>query len=289
MDAGTKKTVRIAAMNLAPGEEDIIRSALQAAGSAGHQTSRYILLGNSSVKEAEIVIANLKTQDLDRTNQLLRRVYGVKSTIFLVGDADVPQGSGYKYIISRKDLDQSLMSLLDAVTRDELDAEYRMQFLNTGSDTASSAVRTVNNAVPEKPAAPARSQSVGRALVVDDSPSIRTQMSLYLGKRNFDCQVAGNSEEAIRAIRQSRFDIIFLDVVMPGADGYQACKAIKSLEATRQVPVILLTSKNSPIDKIHGIMSGCDKYLTKPLRVTDLESLLCSYFPALGAAPAAGN
>lgn len=294
MDADTRKTVRIAAMNLAPGEEDMIRSALQSAGLSGHETSRYILLGNSSVKEAQIVIVNLKTQDLDRTNQLLQRVYGVKSTIFLVGDADVPQG-GYKYVISRKDLDQSLVPLLDTVTRDELDAEYRMQFLNTAVNTptktantaANPAVQAVKRAVPETPVA--RGQALGRALIVDDSPSVRTQMNLYLSKRNFDCQLAQNSEEAIRAIKQSRFDIIFLDIVMPGADGYQACKAIKALEATRHVPVILLTSKNSPIDKIHGIMSGCDKYLTKPLRASELEGLLRSYFPALGPAPAARN
>lgn len=303
MDADTRKTVRIAAMNLAPGEEDMIRSALQSAGTAGHETSRYILLGNSSVKEAQIVIVNLKTKDLDRTNQLLQRVYGVKSTIFLVGDADVPQGGSYKYIISRKDLDQSLVPLLDTVTRDELDAEYRMQFLNAAANTAVNTAANTANIAANTPANPplqavkstapetpvARGQALGRALIVDDSPSVRTQMNLYLSKRNFDCQLAQNSEEAIRAIKQSRFDIIFLDIVMPGADGYQACKAIKALDATRHVPVILLTSKNSPIDKIHGIMSGCDKYLTKPLRVSELEGLLRSYFPALGPAPAARN
>lgn len=294
MDADTRKTVRIAAMNLAPGEEAMIRSALQAAGSAGHEASRYILLGNSSVKEAQIVIANLKTQDLDRTNQLLQRVYGVKSTIFLVGDADTVPGGGYKYVISRKDLDQSLVPLLDTVTRDELDAEYRMQFLNTAANNAvnnnaanPAAAQAAKSATPEKPVA--RGQALGRALIVDDSPSVRTQMNLYLSKRNFECQLAQNSEEAIRAIKQSRFDIIFLDIVMPGADGYQACKAIKAFETTRHVPVILLTSKNSPIDKIHGIMSGCDKYLTKPLRVSELEGLLRSYFPALGSAPPAAR
>jgi twitching motility two-component system response regulator PilG len=130
---------------------------------------------------------------------------------------------------------------------------------------------------------------IGRALIVDDSPSVRTQMNIYLSKRNLECHMAQNSEEAIRAIKQAQFDIIFLDVVMPGADGYQACKAIKALEATRHVPVILLTSKNSPVDKIHGIMSGCDKYLIKPLRVSELENLLCSYFPALKQASVAGT
>lgn len=284
MDAATIKTVRIAPMNLAPNEEDMIRSALQSTGSTGHETSRYVLLGNSSLKEAQIVIANISTQDLNRTNQLLKRVYGVKTTIFVVGDATAAQGAGYKYVISRKDLDQSLVPLLDTVTRDELDAGYKMQFSNTAATAAAAPARNVE---PEKPRA--QGPSVGRALIVDDSPSVRTQMNLYLSKRNFECRLAQNSEEAIRAIKQARFDIIFLDIVMPGADGYQACKAIKAIETTRHVPVILLTSKNSPIDKIHGIMSGCDKYLTKPLRASELEGLLRSYFPALGSMPVAGS
>jgi DNA-binding response OmpR family regulator len=52
------------------------------------------------------------------------------------------------------------------------------------------------------------------------------------------------------------------------------------MASTKQVPVVLLTSKNSPIDRIHGIMSGCDKYLTKPVKSSELEELLRSYFPS---------
>jgi two-component system, cell cycle response regulator len=276
MDAETRKPIHIAPMNLAPQEEARIRNALEMIGSASDDASRYVLLGNRSAREAHILIANIETQDLNHTSQILRRVYGVKSTIFIVEDSKPEQGSDYKYVINRKDLDRTLLPLLDTVAREEIDAEHRVKFQNAGP----SAPGGKKAAASENPARPVK-KTIGRVLIVDDSPSVRTQMNLYLNKRNFECHMAQNSEEAIRAIQQAQFDIIFLDVVMPGADGYQACKAIKALEATRTVPVILLTSKNSPIDKIHGIMSGCDKYLTKPLRVTELESLLCSYFPAL--------
>jgi CheY-like chemotaxis protein len=282
MDAdAARKTIHIAPMNLAPQEEASIRNALETIGSGSDDASRYVLLGNRSAREAQILIANIETQDLNRTSQILRRVYGVKSTIFVVEDLKPEQGSDYKYVINRKDLDRTLLPLLDTVAREEIDAEYRVKFQSAGPSAPGA-----KDAASEKPAKPVK-KTVGRVLVVDDSPSVRTQMNLYLSKRNLECHMAQNSEEAIRAIKQAQFDIIFLDVVMPGADGYQACKAIKALESTRNVPVILLTSKNSPIDKIHGIMSGCDKYLTKPLRVTELESLLCSYFPALKQAPAA--
>jgi CheY-like chemotaxis protein len=276
MDADVaKKTIHIAPMNLAPQEEASIRNALETIGSENDDASRYVLLGNRSARGAQILIANIDTQDLNRTSQILRRVYGVKSTIFVVGDSKSEQGSDYKYVINRKDLDRTLLPLLNTVAREELDSEYRVKFQNAGASAPGP-----KDAAGKNPAKTVK-KTIGRVLIVDDSPSVRTQMNLYFNKRNFECHMAQNSEEAIRAIKQAQFDIIFLDVVMPGADGYQACKAIKALEATRNVPVILLTSKNSPIDKIHGIMSGCDKYLTKPLRVTELESLLCSYFPAL--------
>jgi two-component system, cell cycle response regulator len=283
MDAEARKPINIAPMNLAPHEEARIRNALQMIGSESDDASRYVLLGNRSAREAHILIANIDTQDLNQTSQILRRVYGVKSTIFIVEDSKPEQGSDYKYVINRRDLDRTLLPLLDTVAREEIDAEYKVKFQSAGP----SAPPGGKDAVSENPVKPAK-KTVGRVLIVDDSPSVRTQMNLYLNKRNFECHMAQNSEEAIRAIKKAQFDIIFLDVVMPGADGYQACKAIKALEATRSVPVILLTSKNSPIDKIHGIMSGCDKYLTKPLRVTELESLLCSYFPALKASAAGG-
>jgi CheY-like chemotaxis protein len=283
MDADVaKKTIHIAPVNLAPQEEASIRNALETIGSENDDASRYVLLGNRSARGAQILIANIETQDLNRTSQILRRVYGVKSTIFVVGDSKPEQGSDYKYVINRKDLDRTLLPLLNTVAREELDSEYRVKFQNAGASAPGP-----KDTAGKNPAKTAK-KTIGRVLIVDDSPSVRTQMNLYFNKRNFECHMAQNSEEAIRAIKQSQFDIIFLDVVMPGADGYQACKAIKALEATRNVPVILLTSKNSPIDKIHGIMSGCDKYLTKPLRVTELESLLCSYFPALKASAAGG-
>ena len=61
--------------------------------------------------------------------------------------------------------------------------------------------------------------------------------------------------------REKKYDIIFLDVVMPGADGYEVCKAIKKGNNTY---VVMLTSKKSPFDKIRGTMSGCNAYITKP-------------------------
>ncbi|MEN8130234.1 MAG: response regulator [Pseudomonadota bacterium] len=108
-----------------------------------------------------------------------------------------------------------------------------------------------------------------KALVVDDSFPVRKYMEqklleLYTDPLNIDFSASG--EEALEQISQESYDIVFLDVVMPGIDGYKVCKAIK---AKLRTYVVMLTSKKSPFDRVRGAMSGCDAYITKP--PTDLR------------------
>ena len=66
-------------------------------------------------------------------------------------------------------------------------------------------------------------------------------------------------------VDMKHYDIIFLDVVLPGMDGYQVCKNIKRNPVIKHTPVVMLTSKSSPFDKVRGSMAGCNAYLTKPV------------------------
>jgi twitching motility two-component system response regulator PilG len=108
-------------------------------------------------------------------------------------------------------------------------------------------------------------------LVVDDNQTVREFMKSKLAAFNFNVDYAESGEQAIGFTGQKHYSCIFLDVVMPGIDGYQVCKLIKSNKATKNTAVVMLTSKDSPFDKIRGSMSGCDAYLTKPV---DEEKLL---------------
>lgn len=103
------------------------------------------------------------------------------------------------------------------------------------------------------------------ALVVDDSLAVRRQMQIEFELLNDDLDLAENAESALAAINKKKYDIIFLDVVMPGQDGYSVCKQIKRNQLNRSTPVIMLTSRSSKIDKIKGTLSGCDAYLVKPI------------------------
>ena len=101
-------------------------------------------------------------------------------------------------------------------------------------------------------------------LVVDDSFPVRKYMEHKLGELidvPIKLYLAVNGEEAIEKTQKVSCDIIFLDVMMEGVDGYKVCKTIKS---QNNPYIVMLTSKKSPFDKVRGTMSGCDAYITKP-------------------------
>jgi twitching motility two-component system response regulator PilG len=103
------------------------------------------------------------------------------------------------------------------------------------------------------------------ALVVDDSSTMRRLMDLVLGQLGIQVEFADCAFDALNLIKKRRYDLVFLDVILPDIDGYKVCKAIKGDKLTRNTPVIMLTSRDTAFDKVRGKMSGADTYLTKPL------------------------
>ena len=104
-----------------------------------------------------------------------------------------------------------------------------------------------------------------KILIVDDSFSVRKYMEQKLPALHPDYMMmdfADSGKEAIEKVKTTAYNIVFLDVVMPGVDGYKVCKWIKSVRP--KTKIVMLTSKKSPFDKVRGSMSGCDAYLTKP-------------------------
>ena len=127
-----------------------------------------------------------------------------------------------------------------------------------------------------------------RVLVVDDSTTLQRLMDLTLRPLGMDVEFAARGDDAITIALNRPYDLIFLDVMLPGADGYQVCKAIKRDPRSKHVPVIMLTSKDSTFDKVKGIMAGTNAYLTKPLDRAKLMAALHQHAPQLrftGASP----
>jgi twitching motility two-component system response regulator PilG len=111
-------------------------------------------------------------------------------------------------------------------------------------------------------------------LAVDDSPLMRTFLQNKLQPYGISPEFASSGEEALFKISKQHFDMIFLDVMLPGMDGYDVCKMIKKNKDNHLMKVVMLTSKDKTFDKIRGTMAGCDGYLTKPVDELKLRAII---------------
>jgi two-component system, cell cycle response regulator len=136
---------------------------------------------------------------------------------------------------------------------------------------------------PLEPAATpvSRSKSPRPILVVDDSLAIRNYMRSLLEAGGFVVSLADSVQAALKLLSHQSFDCVMMDVLMPDIDGYEGCRQIKAmLRGAQSVPVVMLTSKSSPFDRIRGKMAGCDAYLTKPVDPKQLGEVLAQQLKA---------
>ena len=108
------------------------------------------------------------------------------------------------------------------------------------------------------------------ALVVEDEANIRALLCLHLGLEHFTCVEAADGEAALEAARTQSFDLILLDVMLPGLDGVTVCRAIRRDTPNIDTPILMLTARREESDKVVGLDSGADDYITKPFGVREL-------------------
>jgi two-component system KDP operon response regulator KdpE len=111
--------------------------------------------------------------------------------------------------------------------------------------------------------------SSARILVVDDDPQIRRVLKVTLSGQGFEVDDAHNGEAALDKLRQSRFELVLLDINMPGMSGLDVCRAIR---ASSEVAVIMLTVRDSEADTVEALDAGADDYVTKPFKPSELSA-----------------
>lgn len=104
-------------------------------------------------------------------------------------------------------------------------------------------------------------------LVVDDDQEIRKLIQIYLENDGYVCHLASDGEEAMKIARSEPIELMVLDVMMPKIDGLEVCREIRR---EKNIPIIMLSAKSEDIDKIHGLTSGADDYMTKPFSPLEL-------------------
>ena len=265
-----QRAIEIGPVSLSAVDHAAIKWVLDQENKNGGAAHSYVLIETQPADQAQILITSITEANANHIQQTISSKYGGKSTIYVADDLSVADINDNKYVIRQDALGEDLIDLIEKVSEDKL--EQSSASAGKSGQAEDSDISATNQLKKQ-------SKKFGHILVVDDSQSVRTQMELFLTKRRFQCDFAESAEQAIKIVNEHKFNMIFLDVIMPGADGYQTCKAIKSIDSAKNTPVIMLTSKNNPIDKIHGIMSGCDEYTVKPIRASELTELLKKYFP----------
>lgn len=107
--------------------------------------------------------------------------------------------------------------------------------------------------------------TIQKILIVDDSPTERFFLANLLGKNGYQVTLAEDGSEALEKARQTKPDLILMDVVMPGLNGFQATRAISRDDELKHIPVILCTTKDQETDKIWGLRQGAIEYIVKPV------------------------
>ena len=109
-----------------------------------------------------------------------------------------------------------------------------------------------------------------RVLVVEDEPNIRELVCLHLRHEGYVCEPLGDGAAALERAQAEPFDLVVLDLMLPGLDGLSLCRAIRNGRLNADVPILMLTARREESDKVVGLESGADDYLTKPFGVREL-------------------
>lgn len=111
---------------------------------------------------------------------------------------------------------------------------------------------------------------MGRILVVDDEPDIVALVSYNLKKEGFSIGSASDGEEALRMARQESYDLVVLDLMLPGMHGLEVCRALRKDPKASGIPIIMLTARGEETDRVRGLETGADDYLVKPFSPREL-------------------
>jgi DNA-binding response OmpR family regulator len=111
-----------------------------------------------------------------------------------------------------------------------------------------------------------------RVLLLEDEQPIRELVSQQLTRAGYDCLAIGDGREGLQLLLEQRFDVIVLDLMLPNVDGMTICRTIRRQGVNQEAPILMLTARRSELDKVDGLQSGADDYVTKPFGVAELTA-----------------
>lgn len=249
MEKRKHKTWSIAALGLSDREWMLLKNITNL--TRNRPENSYVLSDKGSVPgNCNIVILDGANHEVMSHWRTLSELTNPPTAVFYV---DAPPDDVTQLFLLRPLGPTKLLTILDAVTQNIREVEQIWTKPANGTKDANNNAGALINTYGL------------RALVVDDSPTVCKQLELELRNFNIQADIAETAEQGLELLDTTRYDIIFLDVILPGTDGYQACKEIRKNPKTKRTPVIMLTSRSSPFDRVRGSLAGCSAYLTKPV------------------------
>lgn len=115
---------------------------------------------------------------------------------------------------------------------------------------------------------------MAKVLIVDDSPTETNKLTSMLERHGHSVMSAGNGEDGVSKTRQELPDVVLMDVVMPGLNGFQATRQLSRGQDTSSIPVIIITTKDQETDRVWGMRQGAKAYLTKPIDEAELVATI---------------
>lgn len=118
--------------------------------------------------------------------------------------------------------------------------------------------------------------SATKILIIEDDPDTVAILKMFFKKEGYDIDVASDGQEGFDKLRKDRHDLVLSDVMMPKMDGFRFCELVRNEASIKMTPIILVTAKNDPRDKIAGLEKGADDYITKPYHLIELRVRIAS-------------
>jgi twitching motility two-component system response regulator PilG len=236
------------------------------------RSPRLDLLDDAAAESADIVMVDARDPESMQWARR-RQAWLARKAVIWVDTSAAPQG----HTAARRPVQWPVLPMLLA------------RALEHGPRQPNDPTHTVAAPAAAGAASTSNTTSMRPVLVVDDSLAVRAHLRSLLEARGISVTLADSAEAGIEAAAATHYGCILMDVLMPGIDGYEACRRIKaSPNSGRQRPsIVMLTSKASPFDRIRGKMAGCDAYLTKPVDPTQLHEVLAQFIKVAPVVPAA--
>ena len=304
MDAA--QTYTVATLGFEQRERHLLHKVLAISEHRSPEFKSYTRTGDA---HPHVVLVNADIPEAMRNWEKYDRANRKKGRLAAVFLSRGPVAGTGKYVLHRPILATRLFQLLEQVVTENhgyrsplaIDADESMVVL-AGDDppkNTSAAVAPLNEAAVAElararaaaaPAQPLAGRPAARppggfvALVVDDSLPVRIQMKSALKSLATHVDFAETGEQGLEFIEKRPYSIVFLDIILPGKDGYEICRRIKKHPLQQRTPVVMLTGNSSPADRVKGRLAGCDTYLMKPVKQSVFEQLVAEFMRSHAAA-----